>query len=143
MLRIRLLVAWLMLLLVPLQGLAAASKFCCVVQSSHHASSDPTSSFSVGKAALAAHHGGTAPATQYKNSRALLGEARPVSPDLGHDASEGCGVCASLCHAVGITQAFAASPTAAMRPVNPVEGLLLAPEQPFTVADKPPRARRV
>ncbi len=126
--RIRTVLAWLLLLAIPLQGIAAASMLYCgpaaraavqvqqsVAAEHHHGQAD-------NHADHAGHHGGAA------EDGAL--------PDAGHK----CGLCAACCHSVALTEtpfAVALSPAPQLtwdEPFVPVHS------RPSPVPDKPPRA---
>lgn len=135
--RFRIILAWLLLLAIPLQGMAAASMLYCgpaarasaqeqlapQAQQHHHEHSTPT----VRDHDLASHH-----ASPDAGSKAV----DDALPDAGHK----CGVCAACCHSVAITEtprlvAFSEAPrTAWDEPFAPVHS------RPTPVPDKPPRA---
>lgn len=139
MVRCRIFIASLMLLLLPLQGLATASDFSCWNRAGHHWAAAASVSAGI-SAGSAAHSKAAKLATQPILTPNGL---RPAMPDLSEGMLERCRVCASLCHTDGITQAFASSPTAQQLRSRPTDALFFMVEQPFAVADKPPRALRV
>lgn len=126
MVSFRFLVACVVMVLVPLQGFAAASRLCCALAPAHRV----------------AMHGGAhtprAAAPSAARAAHASHEQAPATASSSEDA-ERCLVCASLCHAVGVPQAVA---VALLPQVLHEHGSLLTAailDRPFPVADKPPR----
>ena len=133
--RLRLLFFWLLVLAVPLQGLAATTKLLCS-----------------GAEAAARHHLHGA-VTEGGHAHAHQVDASDHVPPHGHAgtgtfASSGldapghqCGLCAACCHAIGLSPAeqmlavlVAPKVAAALEPVARV------PDRTLSIPDKPPRA---
>lgn len=135
--RVRILVVWLILAALPLQGLAAASMLFCGMDTHHPTSQEfgstaraPASFEAVGEHDHSHDHAGAKQAT---TSDDTSGAALP-------DASHKCGVCASCCYSVAIADfptitAFALAPQADL-----AEPFVLIRVRPSPVPDKPPRA---
>lgn len=129
--RIRTVLAWLLLLAIPLQGIAAASMLYCGPAA--RAAVQLQQSSSAGHHHMqAADHGGRAGHTGHHAGKATDG----ALPDAGHK----CGVCAACCHGAALTGtplAVALSPAPQLawnEPFVPVYS------RPSPVPDKPPRA---
>ena len=132
----RVLLAWLIMAAIPVQGLAAVSMAFCQGAHQHAAAThgdgglDPATiqhDHSMHK------HAGEAPQIEVTDADAVSAKALP-------DASHKCGVCASCCHSLALAQlpqwpVFASAPQ-----VGSAEEVVLihatSPERP----DKPPRA---
>lgn len=132
MFALRLLLAWLIIAAVPLQGFAAASMAFC--KGDHHA---PTSSRDAerGTARISTHehpshsHGVETQAEKTQSTAAKV-------PDSAHK----CGVCSSCCYSFGIAQRVHwPSPSPAPQPAL-AEPFLVILTTPSSVPDKPPRA---
>lgn len=131
---LRLLVAWLIMAAVPLQGFAAASMVFC--KGDHHptaigqaAGAGPTG---MGGHDHASHSHGVA--TQPDPAAGQTADAQ--LPDNAHK----CGVCASCCHSLAVAQqvhwpSFSPAPQAGW-----AEPFVLIFTTPTSVLDKPPRA---
>ena len=121
MARLRLLLACLLLVAVPLQGIAAASMLFCGKSGTHHA-----------PAASALDHAG--------HDHAMHAQHQEADAKQLPDALHACAICAACCHGVAITQA---EPAVALPPAP--AGMMEAPvvrmhSRPAKVPDKPPRA---
>lgn len=127
--RFRRFLAWLVVAAIPLQGLAAASMLFCGM-GEHHA-----------PAQVAAAAGGQH--DHSKHSHAAEVQVKKTADNTNKqlpDAAHTCGVCASCCHSVAITEfpqlvAFAPVPQAEL-----AEPFVLIHARPSQVPDKPPRA---
>ena len=130
--RVRLFLACLLLLAIPLQGLAAAGMLYCGGAAAH-AHGHPT------QAAGAEHDHRGHPHSGHDHAVAEpQQEAGPAAtlPGAGHK----CGACAACCHAVAIAAAFQPM-AAASAPQAPVaEPVLHLYSRSAPVPDKPPRA---
>jgi hypothetical protein len=116
--RLRLLFAWLLLAALPLQGFAAATMLFC------------------GTGASASHHDHS----MHAHTHAATGERAADAGSEPVDAAHSCGVCASCCHSVAITEF---TPFAAFVPlpqVHAAEPFVLIHARAASVPDKPPRA---
>jgi hypothetical protein len=143
--RFRLLLAWLMMAALPLQGWAAASMlYCGPAQRAAVAQAHSTGAGDHGGHAMhvdhhdrtAGHHDMTAghPATADVDPEAVQGGTTVDA------SSHTCGVCASCCHGVALaqTQRWAAClPAPAAETAEPLIPVLA---RPSPVPDKPPRA---
>jgi hypothetical protein len=129
---LRLLLAWLIIAAVPLQGFAASSMAFC--KGDHHGAASSQEA-ERGTTRLSAHdhashsHGVEAQVDETQSTDAKL-------PDAAHK----CGVCASCCYSFGVAQlvhwpALAPAPQAAL-----AEPFLVILTTPASVLDKPPRA---
>lgn len=140
--RFRLLLAWLLMAALPLQGWAAASMLFCgpaqraAVQAHAQVPAD------------AGHHGMRADTHAAHHEGTVGGHAHPhADPSAPHDtaagdgsASHACGVCAACCHAVALAQTPhwpAVQPVPAAEPAEPLTAVLA---RASPVPDKPPRA---
>lgn len=132
MLRLRALLAWIILVAIPLQGLAAGSMFFCGSGAHGGAAHHPVIS------AVASEH--VEHAAQPAHEHSSVDEA---SQELEPDSTQGnvhkCSVCGVCSHAVGITgpsfaQAFASVPRAG----PDVHAAVVQSRSP-AVPDKPPR----
>jgi hypothetical protein len=133
----RLVVACLMMIALPLQGLAAASMlFCGTGQAQHAAISSSDARASVGHDHAAHMHS----AEQTHADAHQVQEGKPGSlPDAGHK----CGVCAACCHGAAIA-GFSATPLVPPPPqANLAEPFVLIHARAASVPDKPPRLTRV
>jgi hypothetical protein len=126
--RVRLFLAWIMMVAVPLQGFAAATMLLCGQAPGHGA-------------AASAHAHEARPAHGHGH-----GEQAASHQDAGHEAdSQGgmlhkCGVCASCSHAVAITESLH-TPGVAIPPQQRIaEPLVVVVFRPVPLPDKPPRA---
>lgn len=139
--RIRLLLAWLIMAALPLQGFAAASMLLCGVE--RGAISQPA-----GHGGVAHEHPDAAPTPAHDHVGHGHGsqdhaDAHPGSSKTaqGQDKhGHGCPVCASCCQgvAIGGFEPFPlASPLPSAEPVSPVASVTT---RAATVPDKPPRA---
>lgn len=132
---LRLLLAWLIMAAIPLQGFAAASMVFC--KGAHHAQAiSQAEAPSLATAAGMHDHSSHSHATQAQATRAA---DQPVGAEIP-DASHKCGVCASCCHSIAIAElphwpAFAPIPQAEL-----AEPFLLIHTTPSAVLDRPPRA---
>ena len=126
--RIRLLFAWLILAAIPLQGFAAASMLFCGMGAPHQQVRVQAQVAS--QHDHAAHrHAQTVTAERQADTKAQL-------PDVTHT----CGVCASCCHSVAISQTPASLATASLPQAEAAEPFVLIHRRPSPVPDKPPRA---
>ena len=135
--RIRIFLVWLVMAAVPLQGLAAASMlFCGVVGTGAVAQSVMHHGDSSAAGSPAAHDHSTHGHSQVQDKKSSGDTDSRKVPAADHK----CGVCASCCHAVAITQlpqpaVFAAAPQALLN-----EPFVLIYARPSQVPDKPPRS---
>lgn len=139
MLRIRLLLAWLLMAAIPLQGLAAASMLYCGMGMTHAPAQQQAAVRVVASAdaAVAAghdhsQHGHAAPAKVVK----AAGDTAKKLPDAAHK----CPVCASCCNLVAITEFPLPAIMAPASQAELAEPFVLIHARPLPVPDKPPRA---
>lgn len=132
----RIVLAWLIMAAVPLQGIAASSMVFCAMGSQHeraHAGGD-----------AAPHQASTATATASGHDHAghVRADAKVTKTAAGTlpDAGHACGVCGACCHATAIAELphwVAPQPPEQTREA---ELFLLIDSPPSQVPDKPPRA---
>lgn len=124
----RVFLAWLVLAAIPLQGLAAASMLYC---------------------GMGAHPGAqaqSAATAQHDHSQHGHGVDRDASNSVDNvqqklpDAAHKCGVCASCCHSVAITELPHTPVFAPLPQVEWAEPFVLLHARPAVVPDRPPRA---
>ena len=125
------LLLWLMIALLPLLGFAAAAPLCCGTRH-HEPAHSPVQSPQHG-----VHpKGPTAPMDMAATARA--------GADAGTSASaasaDGCGVCASLCHAFAMPYAGPCTVAEAVPDAFLPQVLLVISSRTPPVADRPPRA---
>ncbi len=129
--RIRLLLAWLVLAAIPLQGFAAASMLFCGMGSGHQPA--PQVQAQAGEHHDHASHGHGHVVAE-KAAQPADGQAQ--LPDASHK----CGVCAACSHSVAITQTPRVLALAPPPQAQASEPFVLIHPRPSTVPDKPPRA---
>ena len=145
--RIRIFIAWVLLAVLPLQGLAAASMAYCASAPGHgaaaarvtaHASASPSELHHA-----STHHAGTHDAGTHDHHAAALPEkpqasdaADTLQPPTGH----GCALCASLCHAAAMSSAVQTLRCLPPEQLAITEPEARVPRVPASVPDKPPRA---
>jgi len=133
---LRLFLAWIVMLAVPIQGFAAASMLFCGQGTAHHA-----------QAAVAEHkHAAGTPAHdhgKHQSKAKASAEASTVKTSAGASAANlmhKCSACAFCCHGAAMAQTpLVVAPDAPVR-ADPGEPLMAARSRPLLVPDKPPRA---
>jgi hypothetical protein len=133
--RLRLVIAWLVMAAVPLQGLAAATMVFC--GGAHHGQPAQVSGAEPGMhqhADGAAHH--HAAATAEDDSASGQVPAIKALPDAGHK----CGVCAACCSGVAISQSISSAAFMPLPQAELAEPFVLIHAPPSQLPDKPPRA---
>lgn len=121
--RLRILIAWLVMAAVPLQGLAAATMAFCGGE--HHRQPAQVSAAEAG-----AHR--HADGTTHEHTAA----AAKALPDTNHK----CGVCASCCNGVAIAQSIYSAAFVPLPQAELAEPFVLIHAPPSQLPDKPPRA---
>ena len=131
MLHLRFVLAWLIMLALPLQGLAAATMVFCAGE--HHG----TTAALQGAQEPSSHDHSSHQHPAVDSHQANADEARSsqVLPDSNHK----CGVCASCCHSVAVTQGRASSGLVALERPHLTEFFLRIDTASAEVPDKPPR----
>ena len=125
---VRLIVAWLIMLAIPLQGLAAASMTYCGGEREHvHQASQ------LGHSPDHANHAQT-PGTGGQPS--LDQQSDGALPDAAHE----CGVCASCCHSVAIMESHWSGLSPLLEQSDLVEPFVHFDAIHSAPPDKPPRA---
>ena len=135
--RLRLVIAWLLMAALPLQGLAAATMAFCGPAHEHQSTR--------AMATMADEHGGAHDHSQHAHATEIA-----TAADGGHDAAQDtgalpdvshkCGVCASCCHGIALAglphwPAFVPLPQGGLaEPFVPIHAT------PSELPDKPPRA---
>ena len=140
MLRLRLLLAWLLMAAIPMQGFAAASMLFCGMGTAHVQAqvgdASPASSHQHSMQEPAHHaHSAHSHADTGSHGNTTLGAKQGV-PDAGHK----CSICAACCNSVaivGLELVIASVPAPQAELAEPIV-LILARATP--VPDKPPRA---
>jgi hypothetical protein len=123
--RLRFLLAWLIMLAIPVQGLAAATMAFCVAEHQvAHAGHAPANA----DHDHSAHSHGT-------GSTAHAAADQSVLPDANHK----CGVCASCCHGVALTQAHPWPELVPLERAGLIEPFVRIHPAPSARPDKPPR----
>ncbi|NPC55611.1 DUF2946 family protein [Caenimonas soli] len=137
MIRLRMFLAWLLLLAIPLQGLAAASMLYCgpaaKAQAQQTEAAHEHHGHDVHESPAVTHdhakHHQAAPDTGEHSSGSTL-------PDAGHK----CSICAACCHAVAVNQTVQSFTLSEAPRTTSAEPLVLVYSRPTPVPDKPPRA---
>lgn len=166
MLHVRLVLVWLLAVLLPLQGYAAAAKLCCHHGTAHQ--NTPTRGVGAHNAqkldarpadTRGASNASALHAKQRANTlnTALLSPSSTASatPAVGklkaskvsaveaaadkNRKSTGCGVCGGLCHSAALTPAVQALPAGSSAAEEPRLLVTTVARRPFDVAEKPPR----
>ncbi|TFZ05001.1 hypothetical protein [Ramlibacter rhizophilus] len=148
--RCRLFLAWLLLLALPLQGLAAAGMQACIeaAQFATVAAAEVAAGSGHGKHHQAGpsqrdaqhdgHHAGHADA-QHDDAHAHAAPDVPP-PLLSLDAGHGCSLCAATCHGVAVATESRAEVLAAAPRVPAPEPQPWGEGRAPALPDKPPRA---
>lgn len=143
MLRFRLILAWLVLAALPLQGWAAASMLFCgpAQRAAVHAKAQAAKAAPAGDHAMhAGHHDMQGAHGQHHADAGTAdaeagGPAQPVT-----DSTHTCGVCAACCHAVALAQTMQWAGASDAPGAHLAEPLVTVLARPSPVPDKPPRA---
>ena len=144
--RLRMFLAWLLLLAIPLQGLAAASMLHCGSGSGAAAESrtaaGPYQHSHHGDQALAESHDLSHQHAGHDHAADGVDSAGGGSTDAGTlpDAGHKCSVCAACCHGAAISDTAGIAPAAAAPQAVRVEPFVAVHSRPGSVPDKPPRA---
>lgn len=141
--RLRLLLAWLLMAALPLQGFAAASMLFCGDESQHTHAQAPTVAVSLADEALPDLHGAGQhdhAGHQHAGSQHQHQQLETKSAHGMPDATHKCSVCAACCNCVALvgmthTPVLAPAPQADL-----AEPFVLINARPSPVPDKPPRA---
>lgn len=134
MLQVRFVLAWLIMLAIPMQGLAAASMAICAGE--HHAGAGRHEARSGGAHDHASHASHAPAAEQSVAHAAPQWEDHAAEPATGHE----CGVCATCCHSPALAEypPWPELPTLDQAVVTaPFVVILTVPSR---LPDKPPRA---
>lgn len=128
--QLRLVLVWLIMLAIPLQGLAAASMAICAGE--QQARTVPAA-VSGDAHDHSSHAHAAAPSAGHAPQQA---DVHAAAPDTGHE----CGACATCCHSPALTQdrpwpAFSAAVQAVV-----TAPYVAIPTAPSRLPDKPPRA---
>lgn len=128
---LRFVLAWLIMLALPLQGFASATMLFCAGE--HHETS--TAVQAAQERSSHDHSAHPHPAADSRQATADDAQSSQVLPDANHK----CGVCASCCHSVAVTQGRASSGFVALERPQLAEFFLRIDTAPAEVPDKPPR----
>lgn len=135
MTRLRLLLACLVMLAIPLQGFAAATMLFCAPGAPHHAAASGGGTHGAAGHDHAAHSHAPSQASQ---------QAAQDAVDAAHltaaDAAHACSVCAACCHSVAISDATALRAVAPPPQFHRTEAPVAVVSRPAVVPEKPPRA---
>ena len=136
--RFRLLLAWLMMAAVPLQGFAAASMLFCsaAIHEGGTSQAQPMAAGHHGHAGHAVHRHADETAVNAPETAASTSQAFGALPDVAH----ACSVCASCCHNVAITEFPSVVALAPLPRADVAQPLLLPYSRPSPIPYKPPRA---
>ena len=135
--RLRLVIAWLMMAAIPMQGLAAATMAFCT--GAHH---QPTAQAKTKNSTAhrhedgAVHDHGEAPVVEQEHKLSKAPSGAKSLPDASHK----CGVCASCCYTVAIAQTVSLPAFIPLPQAELAEPFVLIHASPSPVPDKPPRA---
>jgi hypothetical protein len=138
MLRLRLILAWLVMAAIPLQGWAAAAMLFCgpAPQAAMHAKAHAAKADVSHQGLHAGHHDMHAEHAQHQMDSGDAGDgAQPVA-DSGHT----CSVCAACSHGVALAQTLRWPAVASPPAADIAEPLAAVLARPSPVPDKPPRA---
>ena len=133
--RLRLLLAWLVIAALPLQGLAAATMAFC--GGSHHDGAQAVAAQA--DAAEVQHDHSAHPHGDHAGNPNADGQAAQPSQPLA-DVNHSCGVCAACCHGAAIASLAQWPVFAPLPQARWAEPFLLIHTAPSGVPDKPPRA---
>jgi hypothetical protein len=138
MLRLRLILAWLVMAALPLQGWAAASMLFCgpASQAAVHSKAHAAKADEGHQGLHAGHHDMHAAHTQHQADSGGAEDGAPPVADSGHT----CSVCAACSHGIALAQTPrwpTVSPPPAADIAEPLAAVLA---RPSPVPDKPPRA---
>lgn len=122
------LLVWLVMAAIPLQGFAAASMLLCGMGASHAPAAAEHDH--------AKHGHDNAAGTQAKKADDTSGQPAKQLPDSSHK----CGVCASCCNSVAITESPQPVAVVHLPQAEWAELFVLIHTGPLQVPDKPPRA---
>ena len=125
--RWRVLLAWMLMVAVPLQGLAAGSMlFCAAATHEVAASASPLKQHDH---STHSHHSGDA-----------VEKAAPAAQVTIADVQHQCSVCAACCHSVAISELPAMSQAVPAPQADLADPFVLIVSHPSPLPDKPPRA---
>jgi hypothetical protein len=127
--RIRILIAWLVLAALPLQGFAAASMLFCGMDAGHEVQAQV-------QVMPGAHHDHATHSHEHGGKAQKSADGGKQLPDASHS----CGVCASCCHSAALTETPRLLALAPLPPAETAEPFVRIEPRPSTVPDKPPRA---
>ena len=132
----RILLAWLLMAALPMQGFAAASMLFCGMGTQHHGA--PAADAPHDHAAMLGQ--ATVEHVQASAMGATHGALPDTRPATQHDLQHTCSICAACCNGaalIGLPQSMAVAPAAQ---AELAELLVLIHTIPSPVPDKPPRA---
>lgn len=133
--RIRLILAWLLMAAVPLQGWAAATMlFCGPMQPAVHAHAHEATAQAHHHAVDADHHQGTHAAPDAHDDGA------PGHSQATGDESHTCSACAACSHGTALAQSQLPAAVFDLPRAELAEPLVAIAALPTPVPDKPPRA---
>lgn len=128
MARLRRVLVWLVMAAIPLQGFAAASMLFCAA-ATHQPQAQAV------QAIQSSHH------DHFGHSHAGVSVAEKAQgSDELPDAAHKCGLCASCCHSVAISESPSIAPLISAPRAGLADPFALMQSRPSPVPDKPPRA---
>nr|WP_295769241.1 hypothetical protein [Rhodoferax sp.] len=136
MFRLRILLAWILMTALPVQGFAAASMLFCGMGAQHHSASAADAPHD--HTAMLAHADDEHSYT--KATVATRGALPNAQKNTQNNKQHKCSICAACCNGValvGLQQSMAVAPAAQAELAEP---LVLIHTIPSPVPDKPPRA---
>lgn len=128
---LRFVLAWLIMLALPLQGLAAATMVFCAGE--HHGTSATVQAAQ--EHSPHDHSSHQQPAVDSHQANADDARSSQALPDANHK----CGACASCCHGVAVTQGHASPVVVALERPHLAQSFLRIDTAAAEVPDKPPR----
>ncbi|MBA2673795.1 hypothetical protein [Ramlibacter sp.] len=142
---LRVLLAWLVMLAVPVQGFAATSMLMCDGGAGHHAAAQSKANRATAHDHGKHDHAGHAIHADAGHDHAShdQGHAKQAKAEIkkASDLQQKCSVCASACcHAVAITSTAVLQSASALPLIRIVEPFVAIHSRATTVPDKPPRA---
>lgn len=132
--RIRILLTWLILAALPLQGFAAASMLICGADAGSQVHQGRLAS--VAAVPPAHDHAGHSHTNAHAGKLAKVAQGGTHAHDAGHT----CGACAACCNTVAIMGMARLAPLAPMPQSRAAEPFVLIHARAASVPDKPPRA---
>jgi hypothetical protein len=139
--RLRLLLAWLLMAALPLQGFAAASMLFCGNESQHaHAQALTVGASGADEAWSGLHGAGQHDRAGHQHASSKHPQHGEKSAHSMPDATHKCSVCAACCNCVALVSTAHALALAPAPQADLAEPFVHINARPSPVPDKPPRA---